>query len=60
VGDSVRSSVTVIFLVLFVWTWLIGPLGAVLAIRLTLLVKALLADLDPGARWADALLRDRR
>jgi len=59
VGDSVGLSVTVTFLVLFIWTWLIGPLGAVLAIPLTLLVKALLVDIDPGASWADALLRDR-
>jgi AI-2 transport protein TqsA len=36
VGDSVGLSVTVTFLVLFIWTWLIGRLGAVLAIPLTL------------------------
>src|SRR6185436_2769477 len=52
-------SVTVTFLTLFFWTWLIGPLGAILAIPLTLLAKAMLVDIDPGASWADALLRDR-
>jgi AI-2 transport protein TqsA len=35
----------------------LGPLGALLAIPLTLLAKALLVDIDPRARWADALLR---
>jgi hypothetical protein len=30
-------------------------LGALLAIPLTLLVKALLVDVDPAARWATAL-----
>jgi predicted PurR-regulated permease PerM len=59
IGDSVGLSVTVTFLTLFLWTWLIGPLGAILAIPLTLLAKALLVDVDPGAGWADALLRDR-
>ena len=59
VGDSVGLSVTVTFLTLFFWTWLIGPLGAILAIPLTLLAKAMLVDVDPGASWADALLRDR-
>jgi AI-2 transport protein TqsA len=59
IGDSVGLSVTVTFLTLFFWTWLIGPLGAILAIPLTLLAKALLVDVDPGASWADALLRDR-
>ena len=59
IGDSVGLSVTVTFLTLFLWTWLIGPVGAILAIPLTLLAKALLVDVDPGASWADALLRDR-
>jgi AI-2 transport protein TqsA len=59
VGDSVGLSATVTFLALLFWTWLIGPLGAILAIPLTLLAKALLVDIDPGARWADALLRNR-
>jgi hypothetical protein len=37
------------------WAWLLGPLGALLAIPLTLLIKALLVDVDPTARWANAL-----
>ena len=57
IGDAVGLSVTVTFVVLFFWAWLLGPLGAILAIPLTLLCKALLVDIDPQARWADALLR---
>jgi AI-2 transport protein TqsA len=57
VGDAVGLSVTVTFLALAFWTWLLGPLGAILAIPLTLLAKALLVDVDPRARWADALVR---
>jgi len=57
IGDAVGLSVTVTFVALVFWTWLIGPLGAILAIPLTLLSKALLVDVDPKARWADALLR---
>jgi predicted PurR-regulated permease PerM len=59
VGDSVGLSVTVTFVALLFWAWLIGGLGAILAIPLTLLAKALLVDVDPGAGWADAFLRDR-
>jgi AI-2 transport protein TqsA len=59
VGDSVGLSVTVTFVALFFWAWLIGGIGAILAIPLTLLGKALLVDVDPGAGWADAFLRDR-
>jgi AI-2 transport protein TqsA len=57
IGDAVGLSVTVTFLALVFWAWLLGPLGAILAIPLTLLVKAMLVDVDQQARWADALLR---
>jgi AI-2 transport protein TqsA len=56
-GDAVGLSMTIVFLALVFWAWLLGPLGAILAIPLTLLVKALLVDIDPRAKWADALMR---
>ncbi len=34
------------------WAWIIGLLGALLAVPLTLLAKTLLVDIDPRARWA--------
>jgi AI-2 transport protein TqsA len=34
----------------------LGPLGALLAIPVTLLLKAVLVDSDPRARWVEALL----
>lgn len=58
IGDAVGLSVTVTFVALIFWAWLLGPLGAILAIPLTLLAKDLLVDIDPQAKWADALLRD--
>ncbi|MFC6014538.1 AI-2E family transporter [Nocardia lasii] len=56
VGDAVGLGVTVTFLSLVFWAWVIGALGALLAIPLTLLVKALLLDMDPSTRWADVLI----
>jgi AI-2 transport protein TqsA len=56
VGDAVGLSVTLTFLSMVIWTWILGPLGAVLAIPLSLLTKALLVDMDPSTRWADILL----
>jgi predicted PurR-regulated permease PerM len=58
VGDAVGLSVTVTFLALVFWGFLVGPLGALLAIPLTLLVKALLIDLDPRLRWVEVLISD--
>lgn len=59
VGDAVGLSVTVTFLALVFWGWVVGPLGALLAIPLTLLAKALLVDLDPRTRWLGDLISDR-
>ncbi|GAB99328.1 hypothetical protein GONAM_08_01180 [Gordonia namibiensis NBRC 108229] len=56
VGDAVGLSTTLTFLSLIFWAWAIGPLGAILAVPLTLLAKALLIDIDPATRWADVLL----
>jgi AI-2 transport protein TqsA len=55
VGDSVGLAMTTTFVALVFWAWLLGPLGALLAIPLTLLIKALLVDVDPTAGWAIAL-----
>ncbi|HEY2223809.1 AI-2E family transporter [Actinomycetospora sp.] len=56
VGDSVGLSATVTFLALLFWAWILGPLGALLAIPATLLVKAILVDSDPRTGWVEALL----
>jgi predicted PurR-regulated permease PerM len=56
VGDVVGLSVTVTFLATAFWAWALGPLGALLAIPLTLLTKAVLIDVDPGTRWLDTLI----
>ncbi|BCB77924.1 AI-2E family transporter [Phytohabitans flavus] len=58
VGDSVGLSVTLTFVSLVFWAVVLGPLGAILAVPLTLLVKALLIDADPGAQWLRPLLGD--
>jgi AI-2 transport protein TqsA len=56
VGDAVGLSATVSFLSLIFWAWVLGALGALLAIPLTLLAKSLLVDIDPSTRWVNALL----
>jgi AI-2 transport protein TqsA len=56
VGDAVGLSITLTFIALLFWGWLLGPVGAVLAVPMTLLVKAILVDSDPRAGWAVALL----
>ncbi|WP_165700133.1 AI-2E family transporter [Ornithinimicrobium ciconiae] len=51
VGNAVGLSTTLTLLSLVFWTWVLGPLGALLAVPMTLLVRALLVDADPDGRW---------
>ena len=51
VGDAVGLTPTLTFLSLVFWTWVLGPLGALLAVPLSLLVRAILVDADPEATW---------
>ncbi|WP_009476833.1 AI-2E family transporter [Rhodococcus sp. JVH1] len=41
---------------LVLWSWVLGPLGAILAIPLTLFAKAMLVDIDPSTRWVQVML----
>jgi len=56
VGDTVGLTGTITFLSLVFWGWTLGPLGALLAVPLSLLVKAVLVEADPEARWLNRLL----
>ena len=56
VGDAVGISVSLTLVALVFWGWVLGTIGAVLAVPLTLFAKALLVDVDPRLRWADAIL----
>jgi AI-2 transport protein TqsA len=51
VGQAVSLSQTVTFFSVLFWAIIIGPIGAILAIPLTLLAKAVLIDADPDVHW---------
>jgi len=56
VGDTVGLTAMLTFLSLVFWTWVVGPIGALLAVPLTLLTKALLVEADPRTHWALPLI----
>lgn len=58
-GDAVGLTPTLSFISLLLWTAVLGPLGALLALPMSLLVKALLIDPDPNTRWVNALISSR-
>ncbi|PFG42707.1 putative PurR-regulated permease PerM [Isoptericola jiangsuensis] len=51
VADAVSLSLTLSFVSVVFWTFVIGPLGAILSIPLTLLVRALVLEGDPRNVW---------
>ena len=55
-ADALGLTTTLTFLSLVFWAWVLGPLGAILALPLTLLLKALFVDVDPRARWLSPLI----
>src|SRR5215216_5173889 len=60
VGVTVGLSATLSFLSLIVWATILGASGAFLAIPLSLLVKALLVDVDPEQIWVSPLLSSEK
>ncbi|WP_291038305.1 AI-2E family transporter [Herbiconiux sp.] len=58
VGNAVSLSQTLTFFSVLFWALIIGPIGAILAIPLTLLVRTVLVDSNPDARWIRPVIGD--
>lgn len=56
VGDAVGLSVSATVLSVFVWGWVLGVLGALLAVPLSLAAKELLFDEDSPRGWISPLI----
>ena len=55
-GDAVGISATVAFLSLIFWAYLLGVLGALLAVPATKFVKSMLVDYSVSGQWFGAFL----
>jgi predicted PurR-regulated permease PerM len=60
VSDAVDLSLTLSFFSVIFWTFVIGPLGAILSIPLTLFVRTLVLEGDPDGHWLRWLSGDRK
>ena len=60
VGNAVSLSETLTFVSVLFWAVVLGPVGAILAVPLTLFVRALLLDSDPSISWWRPLTGDRK
>ncbi|MER6936950.1 AI-2E family transporter [Nocardioides sp. NPDC127514] len=56
VGEAVGLSVTLTFLSLIFWSWVMGPIGAVMAVPFSLFVRAVFVEADPDKSWLMPLI----
>ncbi len=59
VGQAVGLSTTLTFVSLVFWAWVLGPLGALLAVPMSLFFRAVLVEMDPEASWITPLVSGR-
>ncbi|WP_426563732.1 AI-2E family transporter [Angustibacter sp. McL0619] len=52
VGDAVGLSTLMTYISLILWAYLLGALGALLAVPMSLLLRAFLVDADPEMAWS--------
>ncbi|MHA7986239.1 AI-2E family transporter [Rathayibacter sp. CAU 1779] len=60
VSTTVSLGLTLTFFSVLFWTVVLGAVGAILAIPMTLLTRALVVEIDPDARWSRWITGDRR
>jgi AI-2 transport protein TqsA len=58
IGQKVDLSPAASFISFLFWTWVLGPLGALLAFPLTVLIKSILETIDE-TRWIAGLMSNR-
>jgi predicted PurR-regulated permease PerM len=60
VGNAVSLSQSITFFSVLFWAVILGPIGAILAIPLTLLARTVLVDSDEHAQWVRPAIGDTR
>ncbi|MGW6175198.1 AI-2E family transporter [Arthrobacter sp. NPDC055138] len=60
IGNAVSLSETLTFVSVLFWAVVLGAVGAILAVPLTLLVRTILLDSDPTKVWRRALTGDKK
>src|SRR6185312_6390527 len=58
VAGSVNLNMTLTFLSVIFWSALLGPLGALMAVPLSLLARAILVDSHPQSAWLKPFIGD--
>jgi len=59
IGDAVGLNIETSFFSLVLWGFVLGPLGALLAIPMSLMARAVLTDSDPRHVWLSIVTSDK-
>ncbi len=55
-GDQLNLSPLVVVASLFIWTWVLGPIGALIAVPMTMAVQQLVLGSSEGSMWLADLM----
>jgi AI-2 transport protein TqsA len=55
-GDQLNLSPLVVISSLFIWTWVLGPIGALIAVPMTMAVQQLVLGSSEGSMWLAELM----
>ncbi len=55
-GDQLNLSPLVVIASLFIWTWVLGPVGALIAVPMTMGVQQLILGSSEGSQWLADLM----
>lgn len=55
-GKELNLTPLVVILSIFFWSWVLGPLGAILAVPIMLMIKQLILESSDESRWLAALM----
>ncbi len=55
-GDQLNMSPLVVVASLFIWTWVLGPVGALIAVPMSMAVQQLVLQSSDGSRWLADLM----
>jgi predicted PurR-regulated permease PerM len=55
-GDKLNMSPLIVVASLFIWTWVLGPLGALIAVPMSMAVQQLVLQSSESSRWLADLM----
>jgi len=56
IGEGLNLSILVIFISVILWGWVLGPIGGLLSVPITLMFKTMVLDSHDNTRWLSNMM----